>query len=103
YLQSDGAGRLLQSMKSFLASRLFSSTYILGTVFTLEDLIAFAIGALRQAIEAQFGPPSGTVVAGRPVHFSGAQAPDDDACGIERLRAALLQGGFDDVVFEYEP
>ncbi len=103
YLQSDGAGRLLQSMKSFLASRLFSSTSILGTVFSLEDLIAGAIRALQAGAEAQFGDLGHTVVVGRPVRFSGAHDADDDAAAVQRLRVALQHGGFDEVVFEYEP
>jgi hypothetical chaperone protein len=103
YLQADGGGRLLQSMKSFLASHLFVSTNILGSVFTLEDLIAFLVAEIRHAAEAQLGSLDGTIVVGRPVHFSSAANAADDEFAVQRLRAALRQAGFADVVFEYEP
>src|SRR6187455_2177211 len=39
YLAADEKGRLIQSLKSFLASRLFTSTNVFGRHYTLEDLI----------------------------------------------------------------
>ncbi len=103
YLDGGGAGRLLQSMKSFLASRLFTSTSILEAVFTLEELVAFVVRALKGAAAEQFGNLAERIVVGRPVHFSSAQRPEDDAFAVERLRLALAQGGFANVTFEYEP
>jgi hypothetical chaperone protein len=103
YLKADTRGRLMQSMKSHLASRLFRETYVFGEKYTLEDLIAIILGELRAAAEAQFGDLGGKVVVGRPVHFSGAGSAEEDAFALSRLRAALQQAGFDEVVFEYEP
>src|SRR5688572_19622149 len=39
YLAADEKGRLIQSLKSFLASRLFTGTSVSGKQFSLEDLI----------------------------------------------------------------
>ena len=39
YLNAKTPGRLIQSMKSYLASRLFKQTHILGETYTLEELI----------------------------------------------------------------
>ncbi len=103
YLDGGGAGRLLQSMKSFLASRLFTSTSILDSVFTLEELVAFVVRSLKHAAVQQFGDLGDRVVVGRPVHFSSAQRPEDDELAAERLHHALAQGGFANVIFEYEP
>ena len=48
YLERDvHGGRLIQSMKSFLASRLFSATEIFGRSHRLEQLIGTLLGALR--------------------------------------------------------
>src|SRR4051812_45673177 len=47
YLACGGAGRLLQSLKSFLASPLFKSTNVFGTVYSLEELIAMLLRQLR--------------------------------------------------------
>jgi hypothetical chaperone protein len=103
YLQAETRGRLIQSMKSHLASRLFQETYVFGQRYTLEDLIAMLLRALRAVAEAQFGDLGRRVVVGRPVRFSGAIDEAEDAFALGRLRAALEQVGFKEVVFEFEP
>src|SRR6266513_5149954 len=40
YLAADEKGRLMQSLKSFLASRLFTGTTIDGRQYAIEDLLA---------------------------------------------------------------
>src|SRR5215475_13294339 len=67
YLNADIRGRLIQSMKSHLSSRLFRETYVFGEKYTLEDLIAIILRELRSAAEAQFGDIGSRVVVGRPV------------------------------------
>jgi hypothetical chaperone protein len=103
YLQADTRGRLVQSMKSHLASPLFKHTAILGHSYTLEELIALIIRQLKAAAEAQFGPIGERVIVGRPAHFSGADDEEGDAFALHRLRAAIEQGGFAHVEFELEP
>jgi hypothetical chaperone protein len=103
YLQADARGRLMQSMKSHLSSRLFRETYVFGERYTLEDLIAIILRELRSAAAAQFGDIGRRVVVGRPVHFSGSGRDEDDAFALGRLRVALEQAGFEDVAFEFEP
>jgi hypothetical chaperone protein len=103
YLEPQDDGRLVQSLKSFLASRLFSSTSVLGSTFRLEALIALILEALREAAEEQFGALGGRVVAGRPVRFANAESDEDEELALSRLRAAFHNAGFGDVVFEYEP
>ena len=43
YLGAKTPGRLIQSMKSYLASRLFTQTQILGETYALEDLISILL------------------------------------------------------------
>ena len=43
YLEADTKGRLILSVKSYLGSRLFTSTQINGRYYTLEDLIAIIL------------------------------------------------------------
>lgn len=102
WLASAGEGRLVQSIKSFLASRLFDATEIYGTIYRLEDLVAAIVTALRSEAERQLGPLGTRVVVGRPVRFAGETAPDE-RLALSRLRSAFLHAGFDDVRFEYEP
>src|SRR5215510_14219603 len=78
YLRADPKGRFMQSIKSFLASRLFERTNVFTRLYTLEDLIAIIVRALRTAAEAQFGDLGTAVVVGRPVHFAGAKDAHDE-------------------------
>src|SRR5690348_2748620 len=71
YLEADTKGRLVVSIKSYLASSLFTSTNINGRNYTLEDLIAIILRRLRNAAIEQFGTSASRVVLGRPVRFAG--------------------------------
>ncbi len=103
YVQAETRGRLVQSMKSHLASPLFKHTAILGHSYTLEELIALIIRQLKAAAEAQFGAIGERVVVGRPAHFSGTTTEEEDTFALDRLRAAIQLGDFDEVEFELEP
>lgn len=103
YLDADAEGRLIQSMKSHVASRLFTHTTLFAYTFTIEELISVIIRELRQAAQAQFGDIGSSVVVGRPVRFSGAQGDEDEDMALQRLYTALEEGGFEHIVFEYEP
>ena len=103
YLAAGEKGRLVQSLKSFLASRLFTSTSVFGRSYTVEDLVAILLRDLREEAERQIGPIEGTVVVGRPVHFSSADTEDDNAFAVARFEKALARAGFGPVRFEYEP
>jgi hypothetical chaperone protein len=103
YLDAEGGGRLLQSLKSYLADRGFESTNVFGRNYSLVDLLAFLVRALRVAAEGSLGALGDRVVVGRPVHFSGGEEDEDDAFAETRLCAAIKAGGFGEVVFEYEP
>lgn len=103
YLKADPRGRLIQSLKSFLASRTFTQTVLYRSFYKLQDLIGLIIQELRTAAENQFGGLEGSVVVGRPVRFSGATSEEDDDFAIGRLRTAVQQAGFSKIHFEYEP
>jgi len=103
YLSAKAPGRLIQSMKSYLASALFNQTQILGETFSLEELIGIFLRSLRKSAEAQFGELGSTLVVGRPVHFSGTKEHKDDDFAEGRLRAAFANAGFTKVSFLPEP
>jgi hypothetical chaperone protein len=103
YLATGQRGRLIQSIKAHLGSRLFTTTNLFGVQYRLEDLIGLLLRELRAAAEATLGDLGHAVVCGRPARFSGAESAEDDALAEARLRSALWVAGFDDVVFEYEP
>ena len=113
YLLADGQGRLLQSLKSYLASRLFKATQVFGHKYTLESLIGLIARDLHNGAISQFGTLPNRVVVGRPVRFVGSREEDGEAATSEeddvetyalgRLQKALTLGGFAKVEFEYEP
>ena len=111
YLEPGGEGRLIQSIKSYLANPDFTSTNIFGSRYTLENLIGFIVARMIDA-----APGSGDivrriksspVVVGRPARFvrnslGQADAGSDDFA-VTRLVAALKGAGLPDVHFEFEP
>ena len=103
YLSADTKGRLIQSLKSFLSSRNLLSTEVFGRRYTLEDLIARILKDLREKAERQFGVRIRSAVVGRPVHFVGAEKPEDDIYAEGRLRSAFESAGYESVAFEMEP
>jgi hypothetical chaperone protein len=77
WVETGGRGRLIQSIKAHLASRLFTTTSLFGRHYRLDELIAVLLRVLRLAAVEQLGAdPAGTVVVGRPVRFAGGRAPD---------------------------
>jgi hypothetical chaperone protein len=100
YLDAEGDGRLVQSIKSHLASASFTRTTIFNRTWTLEDLIAAFLVQLRRAADVDLGRRA---VVGRPVRYWGAQTAADEARALARMRTALEAAGFDEVVFELEP
>ena len=99
YLEEPLDSRLVMSMKTYLASRNFTSTSLFGRPLTLEQLIGLF---LRDLFDSAGLEPAGlTIVAGRPVRFAGEQA--DDTLGESRLRAAFAEAGFSSIDLALEP
>lgn len=103
YLDSDEKGRLVQSLKSHLASRSLTGTEVFGRRHKLEELISRMLSDLRKHAEKQFEEQIRRAVVGRPVRFVGAETDDDDNFATARLREAFQIAGFEDVTFELEP
>jgi hypothetical chaperone protein len=102
YLEAEEKGRLIQSLKAYLADRHFDGTGVFSQHYSLEDMIALIARHLLLDAAGLPAIPS-RVVVGRPVHFSNAQNGEDDEFALQRLRGAIAQCGFTEIVFEYEP
>jgi hypothetical chaperone protein len=110
YLEAEDKGRLIQSLKAYLADRRFDGTGVFSQHYSLEDMIALIARHLladardlpSAASQESDATPS-RVVVGRPVNFSHAQDGDDNEFALARLRSAIARCGFTDIVFEYEP
>jgi hypothetical chaperone protein len=103
YLSRDNAGRLIQSLKSFLTSRTLLTTEVFGVRITIEELIARILRDLREKAQQAFGVTVTSAVAGRPVRFVGAETEEDNLYAESRLRNAYQLAGFETVQFEMEP
>ena len=103
YHERLGEGRLMQSIKSHLASRGLVGTSIYGRQVKLEELIARIVLDLKAGAEASFGKLDGPIVVGRPVRYVSGRNADDDDFAVARMRKALALAGLDDVRFAFEP
>jgi hypothetical chaperone protein len=101
-------GRLLRSLKSSLATS-YEGTMIFGRYYSLEELIATYLRAIRERVETQTGEEIDSVVLGRPVNFVGSQGArhneqrKSNERAQARLRRAAEMAGFHRVSFELEP
>ena len=101
FIDNPGECRFLQSIKTFAASPLFQGTLIHARRFQFEDLMEVFLKRLEAY--AGDGWPSGAkrIVAGRPVHFAGANP--DPALAMTRYNEALIRFGFPEIHYVYEP
>ena len=102
---ADDSGRLIQSLKSFVASSTFQRTQVFGRMLTCVDLLTLILKRLRRDAEADLGPLGTRAVVGRPVTW--VSGDGDEAAAEERaelrMTEAMANAGFDEIVFEYEP
>lgn len=111
YLERGADGRLIQSVKSYLANPTFTATSIFNSRFTLENLVGFIIARLVDATEEadvlSEAMLTGPVVVGRPARFVrnslGASDGAHDELAVTRLREALRGVRIPDVHLEFEP
>ncbi len=95
------ATRLIQSFKTFAASKAFRDTDIWGKRWRFEDLLFALLNRLRAHAGERLANLPTRVVVGRPVVFAGG-APDPDLAET-RYREALGRLGFERLEFVYEP
>ena len=103
YLSADSPGRLMRSLKAFLANQNFEGTSVYGRHLTLVDLIAAFLKKLLDAATPSLGPIPARVVVGRPVNFSVERTEAANEFALARLRESVQKCGFEQVTFEYEP
>jgi hypothetical chaperone protein len=103
YLSADTRGRLIQSLKSFLAVRNMEGTQVFERKRTIEELVGRILADVRAAASQQFGLDIRHATVGRPVRFAGADTVEDDNYAEDRLADAFSLAGFDTIAFELEP
>jgi hypothetical chaperone protein len=96
----EGEQRFIQSIKTHLASSLFTETRLYGERFTIEKVVATFLGHLFDHDSLRGAVPL-ACRAGRPVVFAGERANEDLA--VARLKTAYSMAGLEGVEFAYEP
>ena len=94
-------GRLMQLIKSALRAGNYPGTQVFERYYTLTDLIAVYLRALKERAETMLAESISGVTLGRPVKFSEDIRLDRKA--EDTLRQAAYQAGFQQVSFELEP
>ncbi len=102
-VQVDAAaqGRLIQSIKTGLRTLEYEGTQIFDRFYSVEELIAILLSALKRRSEAALGEEIAGVVIGRPVKFS--DQPEVDQRAQRLIASAAKRAGFSNVAFEFEP
>jgi hypothetical chaperone protein len=101
FIDNPGDCRFLQSIKTFAASALFQGTLVHARRFQFEDLMEVFLKRLQAYAGDGWPGDAKRLVAGRPVHFSGA-SPDPDLA-VTRYNEALTRLGFPEIHYVYEP
>lgn len=101
YVDELQPGRLMQFIKTALRSEKYTGTQVFDRYYTLSDIIATYLQALKGRAESLLGEEISSVTLGRPVRFSASVEQD------RKAQATLQQGaqeaGFKQVNFELEP
>lgn len=101
FIDNPGDARFLQSIKTFAASALFQGTLIFARRHSFEDLMEIFLKRLQSYAGDHWPSDVSRLVAGRPVHFAGANP--DPALATERYNEALTRLGFPEIHYVYEP
>ncbi|MGE7370047.1 Hsp70 family protein [Neorhizobium sp. NPDC001467] len=101
FIDNPGDARFLQSIKTFAASPLFQGTQVFARRHSFEDLMEVFLKRLKTYADGHWPADVSRLVAGRPVHFAGANP--DPALATERYNEALTRLGFPEIHYVYEP
>ncbi|RKE85469.1 Hsp70 family protein [Rhizobium sp. AG855] len=101
FIDNPGECRFLQSIKTFAASPLFQGTLVHARRFQFEDLMEVFLKRLEAYAGDGWPTDAKRLVAGRPVHFAGANP--DPSLATTRYNEALTRLGFPEIHYVYEP
>ncbi|MCP4424631.1 MAG: Hsp70 family protein, partial [Chloroflexi bacterium] len=94
-------GRLFLSVKTSLRDENYPGTVVGQNYYSLENLIALYMTAVKARAEKLLGRELKQVVLGRPVHFAHDQ--EHDRLAQSRLLQAAFRAGYEQVYLQPEP
>lgn len=102
YIPGQGCqdSRLLAQIKTDLSSEAFDRTHSWAVDHTFIDLVSVVLRRLKREADRRTGQDVRRVALGHPVRFVGVEGDPErlQALALERLKAAALAAGFEDVV-----
>lgn len=101
FVNAPHSTRMLQSFKTFAASKSFKDTPVFGKRFKFEDILQTFLETIAARLGDRLPPKGNRVVIGRPVIFAGASA--DEELAMQRYEKAFRAFGFSDIHYVYEP
>lgn len=101
YVDELKPGRLLQFIKTALRSDGYKGTWIFDRYYTVPEIVAAYLAAIKQRAERLLGDEIESVTLGRPVQFF--SDPKRDQLAEDMLHQAACDAGFPKVDFEFEP
>ncbi len=101
FVEEDGSGRFLRSIKKYLPQKSFTGTRIGNRHHNLETLISEFLKEMKKRADHHFQSDITRLVLGRPASFS--SDPTEDKLANDRLMKAAQLAGFIDIEFMPEP
>lgn len=101
FVNAPHSTRMLQSFKTFAASKSFTDTPVFGRRFKFEDILQTFLETVAARLGDRLPPKGNRVVIGRPVIFAGSSP--DEALAMQRYEKAFRAFGFTDIHYVYEP
>jgi hypothetical chaperone protein len=101
YINHDGEGRFLRSIKKFLPEQSYSGTAIHNQNMNISEIVAKILGEMRQRANKQTGIVVDKVVLGRPALYS--LDPELDQLAQSRMHKAAELAGYKEIHFCPEP
>jgi hypothetical chaperone protein len=101
YIELEGEGRLIRSIKKYLPSESFIGSWIEDRLVRLEDLIGYFLLEMRKRACVLLNRDVTSVMLGRPARFS--PDPAKDRLAQYRLTKAAELAGFKRIEFLPEP
>jgi hypothetical chaperone protein len=101
YINNEGEGRFLRSIKKFLPEPGYTGTLIWGRNHNISDMVAVFLSELRRRANKQTGTDVESIVLGRPALYS--LDKDQDKLAQDRMHKAAEIAGYKNIVFCPEP
>jgi hypothetical chaperone protein len=101
YIDKNGEGRLLRSMKKYLPSLNYKGTFIEERLLRIEDMVGLFLLEMKKRADEHFQQDVQQVILGRPARFS--MNPEEEKIAEYRLKKAAEYAGFQHIEFFPEP